>query len=88
MSNILPWPSLALDDTASHPQREKRGQNENDNLLRKQVRFSWTPEDSVQLIAVANKETRVLSVLSSYYTFEFKVFLCVSSPISVYLYYT
>jgi len=64
---------------------QKRGQNKNDNLLRKQVRFSWTPEDSVQLITAVNKETKVLSVLSSYYTFVFKVFHRVSSHISVYL---
>ena len=44
--------------------------------LRKQVRFSQTPEDSVQRITAIHIETRLRSVLSSYYTYGWKFFFC------------
>ena len=53
--------------------------------LRKQVRFSWTPEDSVQLITAASKETKYfqyfLLIIRLYSTF-FTVFLHISAYIS------
>jgi hypothetical protein len=63
---------------------QKRGQDKNDCLLRKHVRFSRTPEVSVQLLADTRTAISAIAVLSSYYTFAIKVFLGVSFHINLY----